>query len=155
MRKRQAEGERFPFDLDELVPSVYSRKDKAVAALTRKFTQGVDYNGSPTRGSDNNPTPEVKYHLTTATFEYMVAKKNRAIFEVYRQVFHAVADAVERGKTKGLKFLTGEWEAAKKLAASAGIEGGFVTGADSPQGGNPFKINDAFDAFDVPSMCLR
>lgn len=129
VRKRQAGGEQFPFDLDELVPSVYTQKVKAVKALTSKFSQDVDYHTFFPEvkcdgfGTGANP---IKYYLTTATFEYMVAKKNRAIFEVYRQVFHAVAYAVERGKTKGLKFLTGEWEAAKKLAASAGIEGNMI-----------------------------
>ena len=127
VRKRQVAGERFPFDLDELVPSVYTQKVKAVKALTGKFTQGADYEAFyPEVKSTVDGVKPIKYRLTTETFEYMVAKKNRAIFEVYRRVFHAVMDAAEKAKAKSLKFLAGKWEAAKKLAASVGLEGNMV-----------------------------
>ncbi|CDH44633.1 hypothetical protein [Candidatus Contendibacter odensensis] len=90
VHERQANGDAFPFNLEELVPSVYQLKHKAVEALKKGYTQGVDFISSPGRVIDN-PNPEVEYRLSSATFEHLVAKKNKAIFEVYRRVFHAVA----------------------------------------------------------------
>jgi len=129
VRKRQAEGERFPFDLDELVPSVYTQKVNAIKTLTSKFAQDIDYSTvypevkCTAFGTGAQP---IKYMLSSAAFEFMVAKKNRAIFEVYRRVFHAAVDTAEKAKMKSLKFLAGEWEAAKKLAASVGLEGNMI-----------------------------
>lgn len=85
-------GEAFPYDLEELVPTVYSHKDKAVRALKEKYTQDVDYTGSPILGNSDNPNPNIKYRLSCETFEHMVAKRNKAIFAVYSQIFHATVE---------------------------------------------------------------
>lgn len=85
-------GEAFPYDLEELVPTVYSHKDKAVRALKEKYTQDVDYTGSPILGNGDNPNPNIKYRLSCETFEHMVAKRNKAIFAVYSQIFHATVE---------------------------------------------------------------
>jgi AcrR family transcriptional regulator len=95
--RRQQNGEKFPFNLEELVPTVYSRKDNAIVALTSEYAQGVDYCGILTtqeHGSFFGGVREVTtYHLTAATFEHIVARRNRDIFDVYRQVFHHTVTA--------------------------------------------------------------
>lgn len=93
-------GERYPYDLEELVPSVYSLKGKAVKALTENYTQDVDYRLIAQKVNDDTCASSVrsidKYHLTCECFEHMVAKRNKAIFAVYSQIFHAT---VEERKT--------------------------------------------------------
>ena len=94
VHERQANGDQFPFNLEELVPTVYSTKQKALQALTKGYTQGVDFTVNNQLVENLSPfggRPADNYCLTAATFEHLVAKKNRAIFEVYRRVFHAAA----------------------------------------------------------------
>jgi len=89
-------GEQFPYDLEELVPTVYSRKDVAVKALTEKYTQGIDFRVIHQPVEDDTAFGGVrsydKYHLSCTCFEHMVAKRNKAIFAVYSQIFHATVE---------------------------------------------------------------
>ena len=90
----------FCVNLDEVWPLVYERKDVAVRALTKDYFEGVDYT---TQVPDNqvfhinaeNPSvgrPSVTYYLTVSCLEHLVARKERRVFEVYRQVFHQAMD---------------------------------------------------------------
>ena len=95
---------KFPINLDEVWPLVYSEKGKAVRALRKNFFEGEDYitsslsslaqNGkSVVRGNAGKlqgSTP-TDYFLTLSCMEYFIARKVRPVFEVYRQVFHKVA----------------------------------------------------------------
>lgn len=110
--------EEFPVNLDEVWPLVYSRRDKAVRALRSGeiFMEGIDYQVSPQNGekSDTFPhfggkvkdddkgekskvgfsvmgRPQNTYMLSIPCLEYLIARKVRPVFEVYRQVFHKVA----------------------------------------------------------------
>lgn len=89
------DGNEFPINLDEVWPLVYARKDMAVRSLKQNFFEGVDYQPlrknaeQKTRGGHNEET----YHLTLSCLEYFIARKVRPVFEVYRQVFHRVAQA--------------------------------------------------------------
>lgn len=84
-------GEMFPVDLDEVWPLVYSRKDNAVRMLidSGEFMEGVDYqvfrrnaeNSSKVGRSANG------YMITVKCMEFLVARKERKIFDIYRQVF--------------------------------------------------------------------
>ena len=88
----------FCVNLDEVWPLVYERKESAVKALLKDYFEGVDYTtqnvddfASPTgeaktdnRGGSN----KVTYYLTVSCLEHLVARKERRVFEVYRQVFH-------------------------------------------------------------------
>lgn len=89
-------GEAFPYDLEELVPTVYKRKDVAVKALTEKYTQGIDFRVIHQPVEDDTAFGGVrnidKYHLSCTCFEHMVAKRNKAIFAVYSQIFHATVE---------------------------------------------------------------
>ena len=75
---------------------VYPRKDHAVRELVEgsQFMEGVDYqvflkNGENPKGG--RPTNE--YKLTVPCMEFFIARKVRPVFEVYRKVFHKVANA--------------------------------------------------------------
>lgn len=90
-------SEEFPVNLDEVWPLVYSEKSKAVRALCENFIENVDYipvaqNGK--RSDDGKFTGENKidYKLSVSCMEFFIARKVRAVFEVYRQVFHKTAE---------------------------------------------------------------
>lgn len=110
--------EEFPVNLDEVWPLVYSRRDKAIRALRSGeiFMEGIDYQVFPQNGekSDTFPhfggkvqddnkdeksksgfsvmgRPQNIYMLSVPCLEYLIARKVRPVFEVYRQVFHKVA----------------------------------------------------------------
>lgn len=110
--------EEFPVNLDEVWPLVYSRRDKAVRALRSGeiFMEGIDYQVFPQNGEksgtfshfggkvqDDNKDekskggfsvmgrPQNTYMLSIPCLEYLIARKVRPVFEVYRQVFHKVA----------------------------------------------------------------
>lgn len=105
-------------NLDEVWPLVYSRRDKAVRALRSGeiFMEGIDYQVFPQNGEksdtfshfggkvqDDNKDekskggfsvmgrPQNTYMLSVPCLEYLIARKVRPVFEVYRKVFHKVA----------------------------------------------------------------
>ena len=88
-------GEEFPVDFDEVWQMVYSAKNKAVAELKDKFLQNVDYQLIDQKVHASNPQGYVwehKYYLTVSCLEFFIARKDREVFEIYRQVFHHVAN---------------------------------------------------------------
>lgn len=85
-------SEEFPVNLDEVWPLVYERKDNAVEALKREFIQDVDFQvfrRNPENSLGGRSINE--YKLSVSCLEFFIARKVRAVFEVYRQVFHHVA----------------------------------------------------------------
>lgn len=77
---------------------IYGRKEEAVRALLSndQFMEGVDYQvlrknaeQKTGRGGHN----KVDYILTVPCMEFFIARKVRPVFEVYRKVFHKVANA--------------------------------------------------------------
>lgn len=105
------DSEEFPVNLDDVWPLVYSRKDKAVRALKEGefFIEGIDYiplpnNGERLEGNSLAPNgkrmanghfngcDKVTYMLSVPCLEFFIARKVRPVFEVYRQVFHKVAN---------------------------------------------------------------
>lgn len=97
--------EEFPVNLDDVWPLVYSRKDKAVRALQSNdlFIKGIDYQVLPQNGENSKAIPQnggkLKegrpvdiYMLSVPCLEFFIARKVRPVFEVYRQVFHKVAE---------------------------------------------------------------
>lgn len=81
----------FPVNLDEVWMLVYNRKEEAVRSLTTSdlFMQGVDYQ-ILRRNAENSKRgrPASDYYLTVPCLEFFIARKVRAVFEIYRQVFH-------------------------------------------------------------------
>lgn len=101
--------EEFPVSLDDVLPLVYSEKGKAVRALKSNdlFMQGIDYILLPQNGEQDSPLAQngkrlasgkfngenkVTYMLSVPCLEFFIARKVRPVFEVYRQVFHKVAE---------------------------------------------------------------
>lgn len=83
----------FPVNLDEVWPLVYGKKSDAVEALLRDFIENVDYKvlrQNPQNPQGGRPTNE--YLLSVPCLEFFIARKVRPVFEVYRQVFHKVAN---------------------------------------------------------------
>ena len=89
----------FCVNLDEVWSLVYERKDYAVKALLRDYFEGVDY--TIKTGDTFRHTAELEnqsvtdgwkvrkdYYLTVSCLEHLIARKERRVFEVYRQVFH-------------------------------------------------------------------
>ena len=80
----------FPINLDEVWPLAYSEKGKAVRALKDGFIENVDYKSIATNGkTDTGGYRVTNYFISVSCLEYLIARKHRPVFEVYRQVFHA------------------------------------------------------------------
>ena len=88
-------GEAYPVNLEDVFYLVYNKKSDAVESLKKDdvFLQGVDY--QVLRQNPQNlfgGRPKDIYKLSIPCLEYFIARKVRPVFEVYRQVFHAVPD---------------------------------------------------------------
>lgn len=163
--------EEFPVNLDEVWPLVYSRRDKAVRALRSGeiFMEDIDYQVFPQNGEksdtfshfggkvqddgeDEKPKgsfsvmgrPQNIYMISIPCLEYIIARKVRPVFEVYRQVFHKVAgggislgNQVFQSVPMGLEetlaplaryntMIEDRFEIVKGTLANAGIEDGDV-----------------------------
>lgn len=163
--------EEFPVNLDEVWPLVYSRRDKAIRALRSGeiFMEGIDYQVFPQDGEksdtfshlggkvqddDKNEKPKGSfsvmgrpqntYMLSIPCLEYLIARKVRPVFEVYRQVFHKVAgggislgNQVFQSVPMGLEetlaplaryntMIEDRFEIVRGTLANAGIEDGSV-----------------------------
>ena len=81
-------NEKFPVNLDEVWPLVYAAKNKAVSALKANFIEDVDFK---TINQKVGRQIVHDYFLTSSCLEYFIARKVRPVFDVYRQVFHEVA----------------------------------------------------------------
>ena len=163
--------EEFPVNLDEVWPLVYSRRDKAVRALRSGeiFMEGIDYQVFPQNGEKSDTfshfggkvqdddkdekskggfsvmgRPQNIYMLSVPCLEYLIARKVRPVFEVYRQVFHKVAgggislgNQVFQSVPMGLEetlaplaryntMIEDRFEIVRGTLANAGIEDGSV-----------------------------
>lgn len=84
-------GEDFPVNLDDVWPLIYSDKGKAVRVLTgdNGFIKDIDYKVFTQNGK--NPVggrPTIVYMISVSCMEYLIARKERRVFDVYRSVFH-------------------------------------------------------------------
>ena len=91
--------EEFPVNLDDVWPLVFGRKQEAVRAFKNDkfFFEGIDYQPlrKDAQRSENgqfNGADKVIYMLSVPCLEFFIARKVRPVFEVYRQVFHKVAE---------------------------------------------------------------
>lgn len=87
-------GDPFPVDLDEVWPLVYSRKVKAVEVLKNEFIEVEDFYlsqmGKVVSINDLQNGVKIAGKLSVSCMEYFIAKRVKAVFEVYRQVFQNV-----------------------------------------------------------------
>ena len=87
-------NEEYPVNLEEVWSLVYGHKGDAVGALKKTFVEGIDYRvirQNPKNLEGGRPINE--YYLTTSCLEYFIVRKVRPVFEVYRKVFHKVANS--------------------------------------------------------------
>jgi hypothetical protein len=83
------EGKPFPVDLDRVWPLAYERKEHAVRDLRKMCVQSVDYAILPKIGENVvGRRPSDDYRISIPCLEWLIARKVRAVFEVYRRVFH-------------------------------------------------------------------
>lgn len=106
-------SEEFPINLDDIWPIAYNRKEEAVRALTSEgsgFMQDLDYQFFRKNAEQNNQGSDfcsaelrskkdgrgghnkVTYFLSVSCAEYLIVRKCRPVFEVYRRVFHQVVN---------------------------------------------------------------
>lgn len=84
-------------NLDDVWPLVYDRKDHAIRQLrSADYYEGVDFQASQNGkvvsiNQLTNGIPVIIW-ITVPTLETLVARKERRVFEVYRQVFHAALE---------------------------------------------------------------
>lgn len=96
LKLTKAEQE-YPVNLDEVWMLVYPRKDHAVRELKENFIEAVDYQVFPKKEENpNGGRPTNEYYLTVSCLEFFIARKVRAVFEVYRKVFHKVPEMAKK-----------------------------------------------------------
>jgi hypothetical protein len=92
VKTRFESGEEFPYDIEELVPVVFTRRDMAMEALKRDFTQDIDYRLIRQKTEDANSVTGFRVAnnclLSPLAFEFMVARKNKDVFSLYHTIFH-------------------------------------------------------------------
>ena len=95
VRELHASGEQFPTELDEVWPLVYSTKQNAFTELKKNFFEGDDFNlmqnHKVIKATEIQTGVKYECKLSVSCLEYFIVRKVRAVFEVYRSVFHAVA----------------------------------------------------------------
>lgn len=95
-------GEEFPINLEEVWPLAFSRKDSAVRELVSKFIEGVDYHvllKNVEQKSGPGGHNKVDYMISVPCLEYLIARRVRSVFDVYRMVFH---QTIKEKKLDGL-----------------------------------------------------
>jgi len=89
-------GEEFPVDFDEVWPIIYEYRHKASEFLKENFIEGVDFyltqTGKVVKSNELQNGIKAEAKLTVSCMEFFVARKARSVFEVYRSVFHKVAE---------------------------------------------------------------
>lgn len=115
-------GDKFPVNLDDVWPLVYSAKEKAVRALVSsdQFMQGVDYEILATNGENITVGRPVNvYMISISCMEYFIARKVRSVFNVYRDVFHKVINKIPSSYSEALRMYADEVEAREKAEKEA------------------------------------
>lgn len=83
----------FPINLDNVWAIAYTEKRSCVRELKTNFIESVDYqvlHKSVQNSKGGRPTEN--YYISVSCLEYLIARKVRMVFEVYRKVFHKVAN---------------------------------------------------------------
>jgi len=130
-------GEQYPYDLEELVPTVFSTKSNAVKKLLGDYKKDEDYQAliqmdysgeiNDLRTSTPDGRVPTKYHLTCECFEHMVAKRNKAVFAVYSQIFHATVEERRAQLTPRVGDVRALLYAAKALNLAPSAQLGILT----------------------------
>lgn len=88
-------GEKFPIDLDDVWPLCYDTKGNAVRDLKSKFYQDIDYHHFiKNTKKQSGGRPMEHYRISVSCMEFLVARKVRSVFDVYRRVFHRTVNDI-------------------------------------------------------------
>ena len=115
-------GDKFPVNLDDVWPLVYSAKEKAVRALVSsdQFMQGIDYEILATNGENTTVGRPVNvYMISISCMEYFIARKVTSVFNVYRDVFHKVINKIPSSYSEALRMYADEVEARERAEKEA------------------------------------
>lgn len=115
-------GDEFPVNLNDVWPLAYSRKDVAVRSLVddKNFIQDIDYQVFHQNVENlNGGRPVTVYMISVSCMEYLVARKVREVFNVYREVFHKAAKKVPSTYAEALRMYADEVEAKEKAEKEA------------------------------------
>lgn len=115
-------GDKFPVNLDDVWPLVYSAKEKAVRALVSsdQFMQGIDYEILATNGENTTVGRPVNvYMISISCMEYFIARKVRSVFNVYRDIFHKVINKIPSSYSEALRMYADEVEARERAEKEA------------------------------------
>nr|UVY35435.1 MAG: antirepressor protein KilAC domain [Bacteriophage sp.] len=115
-------GDKFPVNLDDVWPLVYSAKEKAVRTLVSsdQFMQGIDYEILATNGENTTVGRPVNvYMISISCMEYFIARKVRSVFNVYRDVFHKVINKIPSSYSEALRMYADEVEARERAEKEA------------------------------------
>ena len=94
-------GEEFPVNLEKVWPLAYTTKGNAVRDLREGGTEGVDYqffiknDKNSSTDYQHGGRPSKDYRITVPCMEWLIARKHRPVFEVYRRVFHKAVKAIK------------------------------------------------------------
>ena len=115
-------GNKFPVDFDEVWPLVYSAKNKAVNELTEttdefgnlRYFKDVDYQALDQMvKAGPGLSKKTKYYLSVPCLEWFIARKVRAVFDVYRHVFESAVENMKFSHLMDRNWLTKEAYCAK------------------------------------------
>lgn len=111
VRELEKSNEKFPIDLDSIWPLAYSRKDAAKRELRSNFIDNLDYqvlhiNVEQTTGARNKEI----IMISVQCMEFLIARKHKDVFSVYREIFHKATNEVEGINKKEYEGLTSEEE---------------------------------------------
>lgn len=98
-------SEEFPINLDDIWPIGYTRKNNAVRDLKNAFYEGEDFIiKKRLQSADSQSLLKFEqqkiggdfstkdYFLSVSCAEYLIVRKCRPVFEIYRRVFHKVVN---------------------------------------------------------------
>lgn len=85
-------SEEFPINLDEVWMLVYNHRHRAISSLKDNFIENEDFISLTQNGKQRGGQNKIDYKLSISCLEYFIARKVRPVFDVYRQVFHKVAE---------------------------------------------------------------
>lgn len=114
--KLSQSGKEFPINLDDVWMLAYSTKGNALKSLKENFMQDIDYQVFIQNDKNlNGGRPMHVYMISTSCLEYFIARKVRPVFEVYRLVFHQVANQVPHSFAEALRLAADQQEQIEKL----------------------------------------
>jgi hypothetical protein len=92
----------FPINLDDVWPLAYSQKKDAMRILQREFMEGEEYqafqNGKVLKIKDLKNGVRSNVFISLNVMEYLIARKVKEVFNVYREVFHQRIDKALQSK---------------------------------------------------------